>query len=337
MTESEFAFLALGLVLGIATGAALVVVLRSRPPSSEVRVTVTHDAVPRRGSTLSSDAFVTASAEPARGGPADRRLADRDLPVADPPPVRPAGPRMPVGIPIVRTPVPSAAPSAVATAVAVAVADAPLASVPDPVPGSIEELPPEPPADEPLQPLFVRMLHGDHRAMLAVIDELAGADVDGRRAWQVGLTALVEATIARSLDLGILHFPLGNPFWDTFTVEQCREIAGSLASMGYRFDGLGGWAEDAVPGYRELTLAVADAGLEPRRVRAWPNSAEIGTLCRGMRIAPEDLLAGRAPDLDGASVRQLLGSRGDALGIVWTAWERARPLLLSRSLGAAPA
>ena len=336
MTESEFAFLALGLVLGIATGAALVVVLRSRPPSSEVRVTITHDAVPKRGSTLSSDAFVTASAEPARGGPADRRLADRDAPVGDPSPVRPSSPRVTVPIPIVRTAVPSAAPSAVAAAVAVAVADRPAAPVPDAVPGAIEELAPESPPDEPLKPLFVRMLHGDHRAMLAVIDELAGADADARRAWQVGLTALVEATIARSLDLGILHFPLGNPFWDSFTVEQCRDIAGSLASMGYRFDGLAGWADDAVPGYRDLTLAVADAGLEPRRVRAWPNSAEIETLCRGMRIAPEELLAGRAPDLDAPSVRQLLGSRGDALGIVWTEWERARALLLSTSLGAAP-
>ncbi|HXG26472.1 MAG TPA: hypothetical protein VNL94_06430, partial [Candidatus Binatia bacterium] len=48
MSASEFGFLALGLVLGVASGAALVVVLRARPPAREVRVTVTPDSVPRR-------------------------------------------------------------------------------------------------------------------------------------------------------------------------------------------------------------------------------------------------------------------------------------------------
>ncbi len=49
MTASEFAFLALGLVLGIATGAALSMVIRARPPAPrEIRVTVSPDAVPRR-------------------------------------------------------------------------------------------------------------------------------------------------------------------------------------------------------------------------------------------------------------------------------------------------
>ena len=53
MTASEFAFLALGLVLGAASGAALVEVLRSRPPARrEVRVTVAPNSIPRRASTL---------------------------------------------------------------------------------------------------------------------------------------------------------------------------------------------------------------------------------------------------------------------------------------------
>ena len=56
MTASEFAFLALGLMLGVASGSAIVVVLGSRPPAREVRLTVGHDAVPRRAATLSSDA-----------------------------------------------------------------------------------------------------------------------------------------------------------------------------------------------------------------------------------------------------------------------------------------
>ena len=76
VTASEFVFLALGLVLGVAAGAALVEILRARPPASrEVRVTVAPDAVPRRrSSTLADDAFAGIQpSEPARGGPADRR------------------------------------------------------------------------------------------------------------------------------------------------------------------------------------------------------------------------------------------------------------------------
>jgi hypothetical protein len=76
VTASEFSFLALGLILGAISGAALVELIRARPPSPhEVRLTVAHDAIPRRASTLADDAFVTVGPEPARGGPADRREA----------------------------------------------------------------------------------------------------------------------------------------------------------------------------------------------------------------------------------------------------------------------
>ncbi len=80
MTASEFSFLALGLILGAISGAALVELIRARPPSPrEVRLTVAHDAIPRRASTLADDAFVAIGPEPARGGPADRREAAADV------------------------------------------------------------------------------------------------------------------------------------------------------------------------------------------------------------------------------------------------------------------
>ncbi len=338
MIASEFAFLALGLVLGVATGAALVVVLRSRPPAREVRVTVEHDAVPRRGSTLSSDAFVTATAEPARGGPGDRRMVDRDMPVADAPPARRPMPSTAIGIAVGRTPVPSASPVGLAGELVHAAAPGVAVALADPIPGPdagapFREAPETAPdtAPEPAEPAFTRLLHGDHRTMLELTDALAGNDADARRQWQADLGELVQATIARSIDLGILHFPLGSAFWDTFTIEQCREIAGSLASMGHRFDGRDAW-DGEPPGYRALTIAVADAGVDPRRVRAWPNTAEIADLCRGMRIAPEDLVAERAPELDRDELRQVLGSRADAFEPLWAEWDRVRPLLESTSL-----
>ena len=82
VTGSEFGFLALGLLLGLSAGVALIETLRVRPPARrEVRVTVAQDAIPRRrSSTLSDDAFTAAVPEPARGGPADRRTDDGGTP-----------------------------------------------------------------------------------------------------------------------------------------------------------------------------------------------------------------------------------------------------------------
>jgi hypothetical protein len=81
MTASEFSFLALGLVLGLVVGAALVELVRARPSSPRrVTLTVSHDAIPRRSATLADDAFITVGPEPARGGPADRRLIGTEMP-----------------------------------------------------------------------------------------------------------------------------------------------------------------------------------------------------------------------------------------------------------------
>jgi hypothetical protein len=85
VTASEFSFLALGLILGVLSGAALVEILRARPPvPREVRVTVAHDAIPRRSSTLADDGFTAPRPEPARGGPADRRRAAASIPAGFP-------------------------------------------------------------------------------------------------------------------------------------------------------------------------------------------------------------------------------------------------------------
>ncbi len=105
MTASEFAFLALGLVLGVASGAALSIVIRARPPAPrEIRVTVSPDAVPRRPAATLSGLVPPGSAmvvSAARGGPADpgalvaQGQPNRTAVRSDPPAVRP-----PVGIPI---------------------------------------------------------------------------------------------------------------------------------------------------------------------------------------------------------------------------------------------
>ncbi|HEV2006628.1 MAG TPA: hypothetical protein VGQ85_08450 [Candidatus Limnocylindrales bacterium] len=317
MSASEFAFLALGLLLGAASGVALGVVFRSRPPRREIRLTVTHAAVPRRASTLSDDAVGTNHAEPAPGGPADRRQVDRqdDDDHGDRRDRAPDGPGFSPARAVRET---DGSRTIVRSGSAVAVAIHPETD------HGLEFLR----SGGPRRPLVERILHGDHRAMLVALDAIAGADGALRRDWEVLLSGLAEALTERSIDLGILDFPIGTAFWDTFTIEQCRQIAGSLASLGYRFDGDSGWADFRVPSYRDLNRALGDIGMEPRRVRAWPNAVEIAELYLGARAAPADAVAHWAPTLDASDLQELLGPRADDVGDLWLTWDSIRPILL---------
>ena len=328
MTASELAFLALGLVLGAATGAALIVVVRTRTPRREIRVTVTRDVLPRRSETLSQDAFVTQPAEPAPGGPGDRRWFDRPDAVPErvaipihagaggwfPERAAPAIAQAPPARVIDRTVVPSRSGQAVAIAIDPE-GDAALETATFPQPGRGSA--------------FERMLRGEHRAMVEVVDRIAGADSRRRRDWEVLLGGLVEGMADAAVTESIIDFPMGTPFWDTFTVEQCRHIVTALASMGYRYDGRSGWIDGRVPTYRDLARALADIGVDPRRVRAWPNQLEISALFVGARPAPEELIAAAGPEYAAENVRSLLGERGPGLANLWIAWEAVRPALLA--------
>ena len=326
MTASELAFLGLGLLLGAAVGAALIVALGTRPPRREIRVTVTRDALRRRSETLSQDAFVTTPGEPARGGPGDRRWFDRDLPPSDA--------LVSSGVPVMAA-TPPAARSAVATE------PSPLTppdrtSVPFPAGAAVI---PDHPADDPAAALTLvhppaalpleRILRGEHLAMVEVIESVAGQDSLRRRDWELLLGGFAEAMGEMATRESVIDFPMGTAFWDTFTVEQCRRIVAALATMGYRYDGRSGWVENHVPVYRDLSIALADIGEDPRRIRAWPNQAEIAALFVGARPAPEELLAAAGPEYRVDDVKALLGERSSELAGLWIAWEDVRPSLLA--------
>ena len=424
MIASEFAFLALGLVLGAASGAALVVVLRSRPPTPEVRVTVSHDAVPRRAATLSSDAFTMSATEPARGGPADRRSIDRpdgssdesessesrvrsaaaaasrpglmgrtsvpfgpsvtaravvsieperdaaldalrapgaraaarmfgyDLPGTSSGPVGPGAPaaQATAGAVAIAAPPMTERPSTAAYApAAIAMTPTALAATPDVatapavaqaafIPTAVARAAVSPPvmAAGALEldlidqtPALTRILRGDHHALFAVATALASDDAADQRAWEMAVRSVADAIVARTIATGWLDFPGGNPFWDSFTVGQCRDIAGALAADGHRFDGIDGWAENRVPTYRDLTIAVAGAGLEPRRIRAWPTQEEIDDLYLEVTAAPDAFVAMEAPNLDLEELHELVGFGDTDRALVWANWDRVRAVLTS--------
>ncbi len=554
MTASEFVFLALGLVLGVAAGAALVEILRARPPAPrEVRVTVAPDAVPRRRSTtLADDAFAgIAAAEPARGGPADRRgdaiavapgVMERRTPVRSwtsaeaigtdgvgegrtmPSPARrplPISGGADPTLTALRASAAASAASAQGSQTATALLDAPTGSADDVassapsapsaqdarptstgpcaeprrladercelavraraqagvaadthrsaqraydqheaaaetaaaaadpravrrakddaqarfrdgrtnamtsdaveaaardwlleinsinadareatatltrereaassiaqtlerlaveadaariaaetaeavcltaretlarceeaeaggVVGHLPAVPSQEPAgddsldDDPLaaalggggDPRIFRLLRGDRVALTELVTAVAGEDPEARRHWQTAFVDLIDAILADSIAAGSLDFPVDHPFWGAFTLEQDREISAALSSLGFQFDGLGGWVDDRVPTQRDLSLSLGYAGLDPMRIRQWPNEAEMSELFREVQVAAAEHLVGSAGDLTLGELVTMLGRRADGLAEVWNHWGRIRPLLLEES------
>jgi hypothetical protein len=190
--------------------------------------------------------------------------------------------------------------------------------------------------DEPLvaalgsggTPRIFRLVRGDRSAMVELVAAMAGDDPGERKHWQLALSDLVDAILADSIAAASLDFPGEHPFWGPFTLEQNRDIARALSSLGYRFDGLGGWVDGRVPSQRDLSLALGYAGLDPMRIRHWPTEPEMNELYREVSVAADERLAGAAGDLTLGELVSMLGRRADGLADVWNQWGRLRPLLL---------
>ena len=140
------------------------------------------------------------------------------------------------------------------------------------------------------EPAILRLLRATAPTLGRVVPSRAGDDAMERRRWQRALADLVDAIVARSIEAAALTFPLEHPFWGAFSLDQSREIVAALSSLGYRFDGLGGWTDDRVPSHRDLSLAVGYAGQDPMRLRRWPNEHEMGLLSRRVVAADEYLV-----------------------------------------------
>jgi hypothetical protein len=175
---------------------------------------------------------------------------------------------------------------------------------------------------------IIRLLQGDRATLGRLVDQLAGTDAAERRRWQLVLAGLIDAIVATSIESSILSFPHDHEFWGEFSQSQSRDVAAALASLGFRFDGLGGWADDRIPSQRDLSLAAGYAGLDPMRIRRWPSEAETVELYRDVSVAADEYLGGAARGLTLGELVGALGRRADALTDVWNDWDRLRPLLL---------
>ena len=177
-------------------------------------------------------------------------------------------------------------------------------------------------------PRIFRLLHGDRTAMSTLVGALAAGDPDQAPRWHELLTRLVDAILADAIESAALEFPSEHPFWGPFNLNQAREIVQALGSLGYRFDGRGGWMDERIPSQRDLSLALGYAGLDPMRVRHWPDEAASRTLFSEVRVAADEYLAINAGDLTLGEMVTMLGRRADGLAELWNQWGTIRPLLL---------
>ncbi|MFL5680890.1 MAG: hypothetical protein ACJ77B_09855 [Chloroflexota bacterium] len=226
---------------------------------------------------------------------------------------------------------------AAATAVAAPVdADAELPEAPSTVPFGAPDVAPDDDSELEVamrakgpEPAIIRLLRGDRGTLDRLIAELSGTDPAARREWQLAIAGMVDAIVGRAIEASILTFPADHPFWGAYTRPQQRDIAAALSSLGFRFDGLGGWTDDRVPSQRDLSLAVGYAGIDPMRTRRWPTEEEAADLFRGVVVAADEYLTGAAGGLTLGEMLSALGRRADALTEIWNEWGRLRPLLLA--------
>lgn len=176
-------------------------------------------------------------------------------------------------------------------------------------------------------PVIFLLLRGDSAAMARTAARLSDDPAEQRR-WQASLRELVDAIVAVAISQSALVFPTDHPFWGPFTMEQDRDVVAALSSLGFRFDGLGGWTDDRVPTQRDLSMALGYAGLDPMRIRQWPSESEMRELFADVAVAADEHLAGAAGDLTLGELVAMLGRRADGLAMLWNDWGRVRPLLL---------
>ena len=177
--------------------------------------------------------------------------------------------------------------------------------------------------------VIVRILHGDRDARDRLVATLAAGDADAERDWGLRVSRLVNAIGGRAIEAGYLNVAEDHPFWRLFEPREARDIVGALSALGFRYDGMGGFADGRVPAARDLSLAVGYAGLDRMRIRTWPRESELVGLYEGVVVAADEWLADQADDLSLGRMVDALGGRAAELADLWNAWGRVRPALLA--------
>lgn len=175
---------------------------------------------------------------------------------------------------------------------------------------------------------FHSLMRGDRQVMLGLALKLAEETGIEAGRLQLLLLEFREQVASRALEVHDLAFPPAHPFWSQFSADGARRVASGMASMGFRFDGVSGWAEGRAPATRDLALALSYCGYDPRTLRRPAGQAAIDGLWQGTQVLTEDSLLASSPTLALPGIVTMLGARAGRLGELWDMWGRVRPLLL---------
>jgi hypothetical protein len=178
------------------------------------------------------------------------------------------------------------------------------------------------------EPAVASLLRGDRAVLQQVSQRLS--EETGREAGrlQLLLIELCEQVAASALDAAMISFPANHHFWRQFERDEAQRVATTLAQLGYRFDGRGGWLDGRIPHTRQLAIALAHTGLDGH-VRRPLTQAQIDQLWQGAELEATHHLALAAPDLSLDQVQALLGVRAAPLDELWDNWAHVRRFLLS--------
>ncbi|CAN5861952.1 hypothetical protein BH24CHL6_BH24CHL6_09090 [soil metagenome] len=202
------------------------------------------------------------------------------------------------------------------------------AAAEDSQPGSVK--PPPGPASGGAAhvPAITMLLRGNRLVLQQVAARVADeSELDASRA-QLLIVELCEQIAASALLNSAISFPAEHEFWGQFEPAEARSVSATLGQLGYRFDGRDGWLDERVPPPRQLTYALAHAGLD-NRVRRPLTQAQLNTLWRGSKLEPVQHVVQRAPDFSLEQVHRLLGARAASLDELWDNWGPVRRTLLS--------
>jgi len=187
-----------------------------------------------------------------------------------------------------------------------------------------------PPAFEPL--VAERFFQADRAVLRWLARELS--ELTGRPPshFLLLLQELVEAVQVAAAERRYLVFDTEDPLWGQFSQAECRTISGALSDLGFRYDPRDGWYGGRVPNGNDLSIAIAYAGFDARRVRGLPStSAGFRALATSISVAPLELIRDFAPELTIRQLVEILGARADALDDLWDDWGRLRPMLLTEA------
>jgi hypothetical protein len=146
---------------------------------------------------------------------------------------------------------------------------------------------------------------------------------------QLRLRELIEALRSAAARHGHLHFDTRHPLWAHLSEDEARDIVAALARMGFELDPAQGWRGGRAPTPRDLSLALAYAGVEVRTLRQHPDADQIRLLPASIAVDARALLAAEAPDLSLDPVVRMLEGHGDGLGSLWDDWGQVRRILLA--------